>query len=254
MTFRPTTFLVTIAALTVGLAQQSRNLEPKFASEIAANLTRQTGISVYLDSRVAKEKVLWPAISEPVKAEKLLDEVERLAKALPQGAVWAKLYLPPPPAGKTWKGDDVLAYARAQAQLYGKVGAVEDETVEILSQKLTPEKSKDVIAALNLKPVYIIALGRGTFAGVWNTTFGEMRLQQDGARVIGTYTSGGGEIQGVVSGNTLTFRWYERERGSGGPGVFTLSDDGESFTGQWAYDGSESESTSTWTGTRISRR
>jgi hypothetical protein len=222
------------------------------ASDIAAVLTKQSGISVFVESRAAKEKVAWRHAVESVKAENIQAEVERLAKAMPKGAIWAKLYLPPPPEGKVWKADDVLAYARAQAKLYGKVGGVEDGYVEILSQRLTPEKSKEVIAALGLKPVYIIALGRGTFAGTWQSTYGEMQLTVNGSRVTGTYTSGGGEIVGVVSGDTMTFRWYETSRDQGGSGVFWLSEDGDSFTGEWTNDGSEG--VSSWSGTRISRR
>ncbi|MDQ2986544.1 MAG: hypothetical protein M3R13_07465 [Armatimonadota bacterium] len=254
MSIRTLILLSALGALSLGVAQQARNMEPKLASDVAASLTKQTGIGIYMESRVAKEKVLWPVTSEPVTAENLQDEILRLVKALPRGADWGKLYLPPPPAGKIWKGDEVLAYAKAQAQLYGKVGVVHEGSVEILSQKVIPEKSKEVIAALNLKPVYIIALERGTFAGVWQTTFGEMHLTVNGTRITGTYTSGGGEIVGVVSGNALTFRWFEVERDQGGSGIFRLADDGESFTGEWCDDGNEGEMASSWTGTRISRR
>src|SRR5688572_20607777 len=162
MSIRTTVLMSAIAAISLGMAQQSSKTELKLASDVAAVLTKQTSIGVYLESRVAKEKVLWPVTSQPVTSETLQAEIERLVKALPKGADWGKLYLPPPPPGKAWKGDEVLAYARAQAQLYGRVGTLEEGTVEILSQKLLPEKSKEVIAALNLKPVYIIALGPGT--------------------------------------------------------------------------------------------
>ena len=253
MTNRTIGIVAVSAALSIGVAQEAGQTEIKTVSEIAAALSKQTGVGIYLESRAEKEKVKWPVGHRVVTAETLHAEIELLVKAMPKGSDWGLLYLPPPPEGKLWKGDDVLAYARAQAKLYGKAGSLDEGSTEILSQKLLPEKSKAVIEALNLKRVYVIALGPGTFEGVWQSTYGEMRLSVKGTTVTGTYTSGNGEIHGVLRGNTLTFRWYESANDQGGSGVFALSEDGDSFTGDWWSDGNEGATPNSWTGTRISR-
>ncbi|MBA3726498.1 MAG: hypothetical protein H0W86_08600 [Armatimonadetes bacterium] len=246
MTFNIRLLLGYAVLVSLGFARQQSIL----ASEFASSLTKATGIGLYLDPRADSLRVT--VTSDPkVTAQNFEDHVQRLAKALPQGSSWAKLHLPPAPKDKVWKAADVIAYARSQAQLYGTVGATEAGTVEILSQKLEPERAKPVIEALNLKPVYIVVLGRGTFSGTWNTTYGQMMLTLTGQRVAGTYTSGDGVIEGTVTGDIMRFRWLERGSGRGGPGAFTLSEDGNSFTGRWGYDDVDQEP-GPWTGTRVS--
>lgn len=193
------------------------------------------------------------ATTTEINAEKLEEHIKELIKSLPRGGGWAKLYLPPAPKGKVWKPDEVVEFARAQARLFGIVGAVEPETVEIFSQKLPPDKAKGVIEALGMKPVYVITLGRGTFEGVWQSTYGEMRLKAVGSRVTGTYTTGDGLIEATLKGDVLQGRWFERAGSRGGFIELTLSEDGDSFSGRWNYQESP-DSISTWTGTRISRK
>ncbi len=77
-----------------------------------------------------------------------------------------------------------------------------------------------------------------TFAGDWDTTYGRMILKASGATILGTYQYGGGgenAISGKVDGRKLTFT-YE-EKGVHGEGSFTLSEDGQSFAGQWRPQG-----------------
>jgi hypothetical protein len=57
-----------------------------------------------------------------------------------------------------------------------------------------------------------------SFDGQWATSFGQMTLRQDGARVTGTYGRGGAEntLDGTVEAGRLTFRYEEaHERGTG---------------------------------------
>lgn len=246
MTFFVRLFLAFAALVSLGFVRQQSVL----ASEFAASLTKATGICLYLDPRADSHRVTVTSDAK-LTARNFEDHVQRLVKALPHGSTWAKLYLPAAPKDKVWKPADVIAYARAQANLYGTVGATEPGTVEILSQKLDSDKAKPVIEALNLKLVYIVVLGCGTFNGTWNTTYGQMRLTVTGQRVTGTYTSGDGVIEGTVAGDIMRFRWLERGSGRGGPGAFTLSEDGNSFTGRWGYDDVDQEP-DPWTGTRVS--
>lgn len=86
------------------------------------------------------------------------------------------------------------------------------------------------------------------FAGLWNTSFGRMRLIQDGNKVTGIYNyAGGSTIEGTVDGNKLTFRY--KEPAAQGEGVFELAANGGSFRGTWKASG---QSTSQpWTGQRV---
>lgn len=87
------------------------------------------------------------------------------------------------------------------------------------------------------------------FAGVWNTTYGQLTLVQDGTRVSGVYLFGGAEceIEGTVSERTLTFTY--REPTVSGRGSFELSADGNSFRGKWKPDGGTEWAP--WKGSRL---
>jgi hypothetical protein len=87
----------------------------------------------------------------------------------------------------------------------------------------------------------------GDFSGVWKTSFGMMRLNQDGEKVSGCYTSGEQcEITGTVKSGILTFT-YKEPLGIEGSGDFTLSPDAAAFAGKWkANDGKSGE----WEATR----
>lgn len=77
------------------------------------------------------------------------------------------------------------------------------------------------------------ANSEGGFAGVWHTSYGAMRLTQDGAHVRGTYTySSGSRIEGAMDGRLLRATYSEPD-GTQGRAVFELAADGASFTGVW---------------------
>jgi hypothetical protein len=87
------------------------------------------------------------------------------------------------------------------------------------------------------------------FTGTWETTYGLMTLQQDGTRVKGTYVFEGitNSIEGRVEKCKLTFRY--QEPGVRGEGYFELAADGQSFTGKWREDGTDTWSS--WKGKRV---
>ncbi len=94
-----------------------------------------------------------------------------------------------------------------------------------------------------------------TWSGTFKTTWGEMKLTQDGNKVMGTYVYGSGKITGTVSGNTLTGRWsiapsYKAPTDAGDLQL-TVSADGKTLTGKWR-NGSTGEWNTNWTGTRVS--
>jgi hypothetical protein len=198
---------------------------------------------------LSREQV--PPVERAVTKENLEEVLADLRRRLTLPARLVKLYLPPPPAGRTWRAEELLAFAQAQADLFATpIGDMRKETVQVLGKNLPVEKAKAVIEALDLRPVYVFLLERAHFGGVWDTTYGEMRLVQNGTRVSGTYTSGAGRVEGIVSGYELRFSWFEEANQSGGFGSFTLSEDGLSFSGPWYNDGSPDKPAGVWSGKR----
>jgi hypothetical protein len=90
--------------------------------------------------------------------------------------------------------------------------------------------------------------GTRGFDGVWDSSYGRLRLIQEGERVFGFYEGAGSStLEGKLEGNRITFRYQEPK--TGGEGWFELADDGAAFQGEWRPDGYESWST--WIGKRI---
>ena len=220
-----------------------RALEP-----LLREVGERVSVTLLADSTLTGARLSPPRqpVNDASKVEAWLDE---LVRSIPGGATWIKLWLPPPPRGKRWSGDDVAKYALSLAQLYGKVGAVEEGKSEILTRQVPDEPARQLKEALGLKPVYLLTRrGTRTFAGRWSATFGELTLEVRGNRVTGHYPSSEGVIEGALIGDRLTFTWTEHGS-SGGTGWFVLSDDGESFTGKWST-GNEVPSKE-WTGRRL---
>lgn len=77
---------------------------------------------------------------------------------------------------------------------------------------------------------------RGTYdvTGTYDSNFGRVYLDQDGARVTGRFESdrGEGRIKGIIRNNVLYFRW--REGGAEGKGRWFLKDGRQRvFEGTW---------------------
>ena len=75
--------------------------------------------------------------------------------------------------------------------------------------------------------------GCNNFIGTWKTSFGTMTFSVSGSEIRAGYDFDGGSIVGKLSpdGRTLSGRYTEKE--AQGTFRFTLSDDGQSFTGNW---------------------
>lgn len=72
------------------------------------------------------------------------------------------------------------------------------------------------------------------FTGLWDTSYGRMRLQQTGTNAQGIYNHGGsGRIQGHVSRGEFQFQ-YDQANGEKGTGAFRLTPDAAAFEGTWA--------------------
>ena len=97
--------------------------------------------------------------------------------------------------------------------------------------------------------------GPSEWTGTWDSSqWGEMKLTQNGSSVTGTYTWDEGKIEGTVSGSTLRGTWSESPSyappDNAGDFEFTLSSDGNSFSGKWRY-GSDGDWDGDWTADKI---
>jgi hypothetical protein len=90
--------------------------------------------------------------------------------------------------------------------------------------------------------------GERGWDGLYQTTFGRLRLLQSAGGVEGFYEAAGpAALQGRAEGDRLHFHYEEKN--ANGEGYFVLDEDGESFTGQWRASGEEEWSD--WTGKRV---
>lgn len=94
-----------------------------------------------------------------------------------------------------------------------------------------------------------------SFAGRWNSNWGEMTIRVEGTRVFGEYTHDRGRIEASLSpdGKTLTGVWLESPSytigADGGQVTMVLSADGNRLSGTWGYGKNIKDGD--WTGTRI---
>jgi hypothetical protein len=130
------------------------NLRPRPLSTVVATMARTSGATILADSSVASTPV--PLITEATTATNFEAQLDTIVKGMPQGATWAKVYLPE--TKSRMDADAVSEYVIAQAKLFGSAGAAAPAgMVEIMGQRVPMDKAQSVIAALNLKPVYLIS-------------------------------------------------------------------------------------------------
>jgi hypothetical protein len=92
-----------------------------------------------------------------------------------------------------------------------------------------------------------VVLAQGCdWTGTWDTSSGQMVLQQSGNTVTGSGTNV--QVQGTVSGNHLVASWTLPT--ASGTFDFTMATDCQSFSGNWRY-GTSGGWAGDWTGTRV---
>ena len=90
--------------------------------------------------------------------------------------------------------------------------------------------------------------GEREFEGIWDTSFGLLRLVQRADGVIGFYEGAGPcTLQGRLEEGRLQFRYDEAT--AQGEGIFTLTQDATHFEGQWRANGGQQWSS--WHGRRV---
>ncbi|MGE5415389.1 MAG: hypothetical protein ACM3UZ_01225 [Acidobacteriota bacterium] len=85
-------------------------------------------------------------------------------------------------------------------------------------------------SALAVKPTAV------KWTGLWNTTYGQLKITQSGNKIVGTYTWKQGKLTGIAKGNQITGTWIET--GQSGSFVMTMAANGQAFTAKWNYKGS----------------
>jgi hypothetical protein len=90
--------------------------------------------------------------------------------------------------------------------------------------------------------------GNRAWDGVWETSFGRLRLVEEFDRVVGFYEGAGpARIDGRIEDGRLVFRYEEPQ--ARGEGSFEMAEDGQSFAGQWRSQ--TMQAWSSWNGRRV---
>jgi hypothetical protein len=97
-------------------------------------------------------------------------------------------------------------------------------------------------------PKWSFWFGQREFEGIWETSFGLLRLVQEPGRVVGFYEGAGPcGLEGELEKNRLLFHYHEpRARGQG---RFELAPDAASFEGEWRAEGAQQWAP--WLGRRL---
>lgn len=125
-------------------------------SVLIRQLGTDSGQNVLVDSSLAALKA--PALAKATTKDNLEEQLDALVRKLPDGAAWAKLYLPKPQEGKRYAADNLSRYALAQASLFGgKVGISKPGMVEVMGRLMTQAEANPLIEKLELAPYYIVS-------------------------------------------------------------------------------------------------
>ncbi|MFM7320229.1 MAG: hypothetical protein ACKO5K_01725 [Armatimonadota bacterium] len=131
-----------------GLAKEGRPL-----ADVLRKMSDTTGLPLLAEGFLGRMPV--SAGDRRATKENVEDLLDALVAQLPK-AVWAKVMLPKPAEGKKYTGDAAAKYVRAQAALFGKVGASEAGMVEILGKRIATDRADVHVKGLGLVPYYVI--------------------------------------------------------------------------------------------------
>jgi hypothetical protein len=160
------------------------------------------------------------------------------------------LGLPVPTSAK----DKLASQRAARDKLAAFIQQAKDRSVDDLQANLTrteQEFARRQETLRNMKCEEILKpAGCQGFAGTWRTSFGTMTFEIAGNEATSTYDFDGGKLRGTLSqgGRTLAGRYEEVD--AKGTFHFTLSADGQSFSGGWTRTSGKTEPPSgKWEGT-----
>ncbi|MDZ7934964.1 MAG: hypothetical protein U5M51_08390 [Emticicia sp.] len=90
--------------------------------------------------------------------------------------------------------------------------------------------------------LFVTLTSQAQWEGTWTSTFGDIRLQQNGSKVVGDYAEKG-IIEGTIKGKVLSGKFTNANN----EGTFEWTLDGQNFKGDWKW-ASENKLKSGWTG------
>ena len=162
------------------------------------------------------------------------------------------------PMELTQDGNRVQGFYEFQGNRCPIVGAVSDSRLQFTYQEPTVEGEGWFELVRHGKfggqwrPKGVAAwsswIGQRQFDGIWDTSFGLLRLVQEPERVFGFYEgTGPSTVEGRLQDNRFAFRYHEPR--AQGEGHFELAPEGTSFQGQWRRDGTEQWAP--WQGRRL---
>jgi hypothetical protein len=170
-----------------GLTDSQAQRPQRTVSDTLRRIADSSGITVLAESSLSEKSV------EPLAQKATKDNIESvlngLVKQLPR-TVWAKVMLPKPEAGKRYNPDAVAQYVRAQASLFGKVGASEAGTVEIIGRRLPAADAEPVVQRLKLVPYYVLINTDSVASRISSALEGVPQLQFGGGK--------GGDMMGAL--------------------------------------------------------
>jgi OOP family OmpA-OmpF porin len=74
-------------------------------------------------------------------------------------------------------------------------------------------------------------------AGVYDTSYGLMRIEQDGSRLAGCYDYSDGQLSGSLNGRVMELEWREDDGHRIGSAVMVVSEKGDTLNGVYFEDG-----------------
>ncbi len=132
-------------------------------------------------------------------------------------------------AGRLSGGELVFKYKEAEASGEGRFRLAQDG--KSFSGEWRADGTTRFIPWLGRRRDPVQGAG---FAGLWDTSFGRLRLSADGTSVSGYYAFAGGTLTGRVDGDALKFRYKDQKEGEG---EFRLAQGGRALNGRWRADG-----------------
>lgn len=159
-------------------------------------------------------------------------------------------------ADLTVTGQELKDYAGLMFAFYTFEVTNLDFTVTTSDVASTPVMTVSPVTALSplttispmIKDSNLRRIEQSSWAGNWITTFGKMILKQNGASVSGEYGNPVETLEGTTTGNRLSGTW--RDSLSTGKFEFTMTADGNAFTGTMYNDTLGDRGTQEWNGDR----
>lgn len=75
-----------------------------------------------------------------------------------------------------------------------------------------------------------------SFAGTWDSNWGQMKVHESGGKLHGTFTGfRNGSVSGEQKGDLFLFRWTQLGSAQWGRGFLRMSPDGQKLEGKWGY-------------------